>query len=210
MLTLLKAMLKQKYNKPGNVFLGLVHRLDRPVGGVMAFAKTSKAASRLSEAIRVGSFDKTYLAVTRGRPARPSAKLVDWLLKDERSNTVRVVAPGASGAKQAILEYEVLEMVDDRDGDPRSEAGSLALLRVHLITGRPHQIRVQLAYQGTPLFGDHRYGTRLDQAADSGRQIALWSHRLAFPHPITKETADFSATPPQFYPWDQFATLPSK
>ncbi|MCC2684854.1 MAG: pseudouridine synthase, partial [Paenibacillaceae bacterium] len=108
MLTLLKAMLKQKYNKPGNVFLGLVHRLDRPVGGLMAFAKTSKAASRLSEAIRVGHFDKTYLAVVRGRPARPSARLVDWLLKDERTNTVRVVAPGTAGAKQAILEYEVL------------------------------------------------------------------------------------------------------
>jgi 23S rRNA pseudouridine1911/1915/1917 synthase len=210
MLTLLKAMLKQKYNKPGNVFLGLVHRLDRPVGGLMAFAKTSKAASRLSEAIRVGHFDKTYLAVVRGRPARPSARLVDWLLKDERTNTVRVVAPGTAGAKQAILEYEVLGTVGDQGGDSRSAAGSLALLRVHLLTGRPHQIRVQLAHQGTPLFGDHRYGTKQDQAADSDRQIALWSHRLAFPHPITKETVSFSALPPQFHPWNQFATLPSK
>jgi 23S rRNA pseudouridine1911/1915/1917 synthase len=213
MLSILKTMLKEKYNKPGNVFLGLVHRLDRPVGGVMAFAKTSKAASRISEAIRTGSFDKLYLAVVRGQPARSSAKLVDWLLKDERTNTVRVVAPGTTDAKQAILEYEALGTLGDKPSDSRSAFGPLSLLRVHLLTGRPHQIRVQLAHQGTPLFGDHRYGTKQDQAADGDRQVALWSHRLSFPHPITKETVSFNVLPPLTHPWNlwnQFATLPSK
>jgi 23S rRNA pseudouridine1911/1915/1917 synthase len=182
----------------------------------MAFAKTSKAASRLSEAIRVGSFDKTYLAVVRGRPTRLRAKLVDWLFKDERTNTVSVVASGTSGAKQAILEYEALGTVEsksDRNADFRPAVEYLTLLRVHLLTGRPHQIRVQLAHQGIPLFGDHRYGTKQDQASNGERQIALWSHSLAFPHPIAKETVSFCALPPQAHPWklwNQFATLPSK
>ncbi len=148
LLSVLKDGIKIRFGKPGNVFLGLVHRLDRPVGGVMVFAKTSKAASRLSDAVRTRSFNKTYTAVVRGKLQGSRGRLTDCLLKkNEKTNTVTVVDKAHPGAKEAVLDYEVL-----------AESDGLSLVRIHLHTGRPHQIRVQLAHQGCPLYGDQKYG----------------------------------------------------
>lgn len=190
MLTLLKADLKERYQKPGNVFLGLVHRLDRPVGGVMVFAKTSKAASRLSESIRSRQFQKKYLAVVHGQPAKPENRLVHHLLKDHRTNMVSVVDRTTPEAKEAILDYTYLA----------SENG-LSLLSIHLQTGRAHQIRVQLAKIGCPLFGDQKYGATLNK---KGQQIALWAAELSFAHPTAKEQLTFHSKPPQLFPWNAF------
>ncbi|MEB3101351.1 RluA family pseudouridine synthase [Ferviditalea candida] len=187
MLTLLKADLKQRHHKPGNVFLGLIHRLDRPVGGVMAFAKTSKAASRLSDDVRTRNFAKSYLAVVRGTSVQSSGKLVHYLQKHPDSNTVSVVAKSAAGAKQAVLEYEVL-----------GQEEGLSLLRIELHTGRPHQIRVQLSAIGCPLYGDQKYGAEVNRP---GQQIALWSFRVALRHPTRQERMTFISAPPEQYPW---------
>ncbi|WP_217556357.1 RluA family pseudouridine synthase [Paenibacillus sp. GbtcB18] len=187
LLSVLKEDLKRRHQKPGNVFLGLVHRLDRPVGGVMVFAKTSKAASRLSDSVRTRTFDKTYAAVVRGRPKEPQGTLRHWLLKDTRTNTVSVVKPGKDGAKEALLDYRVL-----------GSAEGLSLVLVKLHTGRPHQIRVQLAAIGCPLYGDQRYGAG---ANEPGQQLALWSARLSFPHPTQQETLTFRSSPPERHPW---------
>jgi 23S rRNA pseudouridine1911/1915/1917 synthase len=188
LLTTLKENIKRRYHKPGNVFLGLVHRLDRPVGGVMVFAKTSKAASRLSDAVRTRSLDKRYLAVARGHLPAREGRLTDTLLKNRQTNTVRVVPPGTPGAKEAVLDYQVLE---SRQG--------LHLLLVHLHTGRSHQIRVQLAGAGAPLYGDQKYGGSLSRP---GEQLALWAFRLAFPHPVSKQIMGFRALPPDTFPWN--------
>ncbi|MBE3553482.1 MAG: RluA family pseudouridine synthase [Thermicanus sp.] len=196
LLTLLKEDLKKRYHKPGNVFLGLVHRLDRPVGGSMIFAKTSKAASRLSETIRTHQLHKEYLAVIRGSLAQPKGRLIHHLMKDERTNTVSVVPSSVKKAKEAILEYEVL---DQKEG--------FSLLRIHLITGRPHQIRVQMAAMGTPLYGDQKYGAKVNKP---GEWLALWSYRLSFPHPTNKEVITLTSLPPLLHPWDLFRPIPSR
>ena len=191
LLTVLKDYIKMKYNKPGNVFLGLVHRLDRPVGGAMVFAKTSKAASRLSEQIRKGDFGKTYLAVVHGAPVPPSGRLEHYLAKDERTNTVRAVAYNNVEGKKAVLDYEVL----------RNES-ELSLVKINLLTGRPHQIRAQFSAAGHPLYGDARYGRGLNRP---GRQIALWSLRIACKHPTNGEDMVFESTPPlEAHPWNLF------
>lgn len=188
LLTVLKQDIKLRYGKPGNVFLGLVHRLDRPVGGVMVFAKTSKAASRLSDAVRTHRFDKRYLAVVHGRPDRAAGRLVHHLLKDSRTNTVRAVPQGSHpDAKEAILDYEVLGSAD-----------GFSLVRIELLTGRSHQIRVQMAESGWPLYGDQKYGARLNKA---GQQIALWSVYLSFSHPTLKDTVTYRCPPPPEHPW---------
>lgn len=189
-LTELKKYIKQKYNKPGDVYLGLVHRLDRPVGGVMAFARTSKAASRLSEQIRKGEFGKTYLAVANGRLAQKSGKLENYLLKDEKTNIVSVVSSSAKGSKLALLEYEAVETV-----------GNLSLVKVKLHTGRSHQIRVQFAASGHPLCGDRKYG---EGNSEDNCQIALWSSEINCTHPTTKERHEFKSFPPDTYPWNLF------
>ncbi len=186
-LTILKDDLKIRYNKPGNVFLGLVHRLDRPVGGAMVFAKTSKAASRLSEAIRSRAFHKTYFAVIHGKLPQQQGRLVHYLLKNERTNTVSSVTKSALGAKQAILDYQLLK-----------ESDGLSLAHVVLHTGRSHQIRVQFAAIGCPLFGDQKYGADYNQI---GQQIALWSKGISFEHPTTKQNVAFYSTPPEVAPW---------
>jgi len=193
MLTLLKEDIKIRYNKPGNVYLGLVHRLDRPVGGAMVFAKTSKAASRLSENVRNRSLHKQYLAVVHGTPSSLSGKLIHHLLKDVRTNTVSVVAKGTRDAKEAILEYEVLRTIDQ-----------MSLVRITLHTGRPHQIRVQMNAIGCPLIGDQKYGAHLNKP---GQQIALWSYELGFPHPVTKEPLLFHSSPPDVFPWNRWSEL---
>lgn len=190
MLTLLKEDLKRRYEKPGNVFLGLVHRLDRPVGGVMVFAKTSKAASRLSEQIRARSFEKYYLAVIHGKPKKNKALLKHFISKDEKSNTVFASDTPSEGYKEVLLDYEV-----------KGSADSLSLVWVHLHTGRPHQIRVQFAQIGHALYGDQKYGAKQTQA---GEQIALWSCEIHIQHPTQKTNMRFESRPPKVYPWNLF------
>lgn len=189
LLTLLKDDLKLRYNKPGNVFLGLVHRLDRPVGGVMVFAKTSKAASRLSDQIRKREFNKIYYAVTVGTPTKLSDTLTHYLLKNTITNQVKSVPPGTPEAKEAILSYDILA----------SKEG-LSLARVKLHTGRPHQIRVQFSTIGYPLYGDAKYG----RPDNEKTQIALWSREIGFKHPTQNENMSFSCYPPTLYPWSLF------
>ncbi len=191
MLTLLKGYIKEKYQKPGNVFLGLVHRLDRPVGGIMVFARTSKAASRLSEQIRSRSFEKHYLAVVRGTGLKQRDTLVHHLKKVKVDNKVYVVDSRTEGSMEAILDYELLA-VSDR----------LSLIRVRLHTGRPHQIRVQLQAIGHPLYGDRLYG--LDDRNMSSCPIALWAYKLRLEHPTRKEPLELTADPPDAYPWSLF------
>ena len=177
-----KRYLKETYNKQGNAFLGLVHRLDRPTGGVMVFAKTSKAASRLTELMKNGGFEKKYFAVTCGVPARKSATLENYLRKSTVNNTVYVCTQSEEGAKYACLDYEVKE-----------ERAGLALTEVKLHTGRTHQIRVQMASINCPLYGDMRYG---GAKAVKGK-LALWAYSLRFTHPTTGERMRFEIEPPK-------------
>ncbi|NCB34127.1 MAG: RNA pseudouridine synthase, partial [Erysipelotrichia bacterium] len=181
-----KTYLKEKYQKPGNVFLGLVHRLDRPVGGVMVFARTSKAASRLSDSIRKNDMDKWYLAVLDGIPKERSAILTDYLCKDESEN--RVTVTDAEHGKKSILHYETLAVHE-----------SHTLVRIKLETGRSHQIRVQFASRGLPLMYDQRYHPQ-----PSKGQIALFAYHLSFPHPTTKQRITVEAEMPAGDPWNEF------
>jgi len=185
-LTLCKAYLKKEYNKPGNVYLGLVHRLDRPVAGVMLLAKTSKAASRISEQIRKRTIKKRYLVVVEGRPD-DNGMLMHYLLKNSETNRVAVAGAGNSNAQKAELTYQ---NIDQKNG--------LSLLSINLITGRPHQIRVQLAHEGFPVSGDRKYGSV------SHSEIALFASELEVAHPTLKKTMNFSAKPPNRYPWSLF------
>lgn len=187
MLTMVKDYIKEKYNKPGNVYLGLVHRLDRPVGGVMIFAKTSKAASRLSDQVREKVFKKKYLAVVDGRIENKNGSLENYLYKDERNNISKVVNKEKKNSKLAKLDYEVLTY---------NEVKNLSLLKINLHTGRHHQIRVQLANFGHSIFGDQKYGTR-----GQGKQIALWAYELTIKHPITKEEMTFKDLPEAVGTW---------
>jgi len=188
LLTILKRYIGEKYNKPGAVYLGLVHRLDRPVGGVMVFARTSKAAARLSETFRTHEQDRQYLAVAEGSFTE-ELSLKDYLLKDGRTGMVRAVKPGTAGAKEARLISRPFAVRDD-----------LTLTRVQLFTGRSHQIRVQHAHAGHPLWGDMRYGH-----GTPGRQIALWAFRLVLYHPTRHEPLCFTARPPMSGAWKLFA-----
>ena len=187
MLTIIKKYLKEKYNKPGKVYLGLVHRLDRPVGGVMVFAKTSKAASRLSNQVREKIFKKKYLAVVDGKFDRENGILEDYLYKDERNNISKVVKPEKKNAKLAKLDYKVLAYNEVKD---------LSLVKVNLHTGRHHQIRVQLSNAGHSIFGDQKYGTR-----GKGKQIALWAYELTIQHPVSKEEMTFKCLPESNGTW---------
>ncbi len=187
MITLVKQYIKEKYNKPGNVYLGLVHRLDRPVGGIMIFAKTSKAAGRLSDEIREKVFKKKYLAVVDGKIEKRSGSLEDYLYKDERNNMSKVVNKDKKNAKLAKLDYEVIIY---------DEAKKLSLLKINLHTGRHHQIRVQLSNFGHSIFGDQKYGKR-----GKGKQIALWAYELTIIHPITKEKMTFTDFPEKVGTW---------
>ena len=191
LLTMLKDYLKEKYDKPGNVYLGLVHRLDRPVGGVMVFAKTSKAASRLSKVVAERKLQKTYLAIVEGNNIKKKDTLEDYLIKNSKTNTVTVTSQDKG--KHASLDYELLNTKDN-----------LNLVKVNLHTGRSHQIRVQFSSRNMPLWGDQRY----NKNARIHQQIALWSHILSFPHPITKEVLTFTSEPPNNYPWNEL--MPDK
>lgn len=189
LLTLCKKYLKEKYNKPGNVYLGLVHRLDRPVGGVVLFAKTSKAASRLSEAVRTHAIKKEYIAVLDGIAKEKSGTLVDYLVKDHRTN--RVTTTDEKHGKKSILHYEVVEEIDKK-----------CLVHIFLETGRSHQIRVQFSSRNLPLVYDQRY----NKHAQKG-QIALYAYRLTFPHPTTKEEIIITGSKPKRDPFDSFQEL---
>ena len=179
----LKKYIKEKYNKPGNVYLGLVHRLDRPVGGVMVFAKTSKAASRLSEQVRTHKLEKSYYAVIEGK--LDDGKLVDKLLKDEKTNNT-IVSPNG---KESVLSFKNITYKD-----------GLSLVDIKLETGRSHQIRVQFSSRNHPLYGDQRY----NKHAKVGEQIALFAYKLSFEHPVTKEKLEFKLDKPNKYPWNLF------
>ena len=187
MLIIVKQYIKERYNKPGNVYLGLVHRLDRPVGGVMIFAKTSKAAARLSEQVRSKVFKKKYLAVVDGKIEEQVGTLENYLYKDERLNMSRVVSKDKKNAKLAKLDYKVLKY---------NEIKNLSLLEINLHTGRHHQIRVQLSNFGHSIFGDQKYGNR-----GQGKQIALWAYELTIEHPITKEKITFKDLPEAVGTW---------
>lgn len=184
LLTILKEYLKEKYKKSGNVYLGLVHRLDRPVGGVMVFAKTSKAASRLSEQVRTNTIEKTYHAVICGK-TKNADTLNDKLLKDTKNNIVRVDKNG----KDSTLSYELVNYKDN-----------LSLVKVNLKTGRSHQIRVQFSSRTMPLWGDQKY----NKDSKVGEQIALFASSLSFYHPVTKEKLTFTLDLPNRYPWNLF------
>ena len=192
LLTMVKEYIKTTYDKPGNVYVGLVHRLDRPTGGVMVFAKSSKAAARLSEGMKTGDFEKKYLAVLVGTPKEKKAVLTHYMKKNAVNNMVYVCTALTEGARIAKLDYEVLETVED-----------LSLVEVRLHTGRSHQIRVQMNAIGTPVYGDMRYG---GEKAKKG-YLALWAYSLSFTHPVTKERLVFKVQPPkENNPWSKFDT----
>ena len=169
-----KEYIKQKYNKPGNVFLGVVHRLDRPVSGLVVFAKTSKALSRLNDMFRTGDVHKTYWAVVKRRDIAMEGTLTDWLTRNERQNKSYAHEREVPGAKKAVLKYKV-----------RAVADNYMLIEVTLLTGRHHQIRCQLSHMGCPIKGDLKYGAPRSNPDGS---ISLLSRRVEFVHPVSKET----------------------
>ena len=187
MLEIIKNYIKEKYNKPGNVYLGLIHRLDRPVGGVMVFARTSKAAGRLSEQVRNKTFVKEYLTIVNGRMDQKEGVLEDYLQKNERTNMSKVVDSDKNNAKHACLEYK--EIKYDKDLD-------LSVLEIKLNTGRHHQIRVQLSSRNHSIYGDQKYSGR-----GHGKQICLWAYKLTIEHPITKERMTFKSIPEKVGSW---------
>ncbi len=192
MLTVIKDYIKVRDNKPGNVYVGLVHRLDRPTGGVMVYAKTSKAAGRLSEQMKTGDFIKKYYTVLVGTLPKKQQTLTNYLKKNVINNMVYVCGQSVEGAKFAELEYKVIE-----------EKSGLSFTEVTLHTGRSHQIRVQMSHLGYPVYGDMRYG---GENAVKGN-LALWATSLSFTHPVTKERLTFKIEPPKdLSPWKIFDT----
>lgn len=186
LLTVLKEYLKKKYQKPGNVYLGLVHRLDRPVGGVMVFARTSKAASRLSKEVANHELEKVYWAVVEGKVPE-QGEMFDYLVKDQKKNQSYVT--DKQHGKEARLHYKRLNYCN-----------GFSLVEVHLETGRSHQIRVQFSSRGFPLVGDAKY----HPSPDKKTSIALFAKKLSFYHPITKEKLSFELNTPKRYPFDLF------
>lgn len=221
LLSMIKQYIKEKYNKPGNVYVGLVHRLDRPTGGVMIFAKTSKAASRLCKEIQDGTMKKEYLTVLEGQLPLKTKHLVNYLKKDEERNIVKVAPMGETGAKRAELVYDIVEvekefkninlapsqkinensLEEKAPSQARELSKILTLAKVELITGRGHQIRVQFANLKAPVFGDVKYGNGNGKT----NELALWAHKLEFVHPTTKEKMSFTVLPPsEKEPWNKF------
>lgn len=189
----LKRWLKEKYGKPGNVFLGVVHRLDRPVGGVVVFAKTSKALTRLNEMFRKGEVHKTYWALTRNKPTLPAARLVNWITTVEKTNKSTAHVRPVAGAKEAALSYA-----------HRASSDRYHLLEVNLETGRKHQIRVQLSAAGMPVKGDLKYG---DKRSNPDGSISLLARRIRFEHPVSHEMIDITAPLPSDKLWQAFSDI---
>ena len=189
LLSQVKNYVKEKYNKTGEAFIGLVHRLDRPTGGLMVFARTSKAASRLSSQMQSGKFKKLYYCVIEGRVKNNTQRLVNYLKKDEKRNIVTIAPQLESGVKKAELVYNCLEKNENH-----------SFLEVQILTGRSHQIRVQLANIGYPIFGDMKYNKKAQKG-----NLALWAGRLEFEHPVTKQMMKFLAEPNLTdTPWNEF------
>lgn len=186
-----KAYIKEKYAKPGNVFIGVVHRLDRPVAGVVMFARTSKALARLNDMFRIGDVHKTYWAIVEGVPERPEATLTHWLVRNERQNKSYAYDREVPGSKKAVLSYRLLARGD-----------RYSLLEVHLMTGRHHQIRCQLARIGCIIRGDLKYGARRSNADGS---ISLLARRVEFVHPVSKENISVEASLPSERLWTELA-----
>ncbi len=183
MLTILKDYIKHKYNKPGNVYLGLVHRLDKPTSGIMVFARTSKSAKRLQEAIKNKTFKKNYLAVIHGKVPK-SDTYIDYL---EKVDTKSIISTKDKG-KYAELDFTRLDYLENEN---------LSLVEINLKTGRNHQIRLQFASRGYPLYGDSKYGT------DNNKNLGLFAYKLEFPHPTTKEFLTFTIYP-DYEPFKKF------
>jgi len=184
----LKEYIKIKYNKPGQVYLGLVHRLDRPVEGIMVFAKTSKAASRLSNQITNNQFKKTYYAIVENNPPQKGT-FTNYLYKDQKTNTSYIT--NETKGKKSILEYTTIKQKE-----------KLSLVKINLLTGRHHQIRVQFSHHGYPLYGDHKYNKKFIN--DNNTNIALIAKKLEFYHPTTKELLSFEIDLPKKYPYTLF------
>jgi 23S rRNA pseudouridine1911/1915/1917 synthase len=219
MLSILKAYIKWRDKKPGNVYLALLHRLDRPAQGLLVFAKTSKAAARLNAGQRDRKWEKEYLAIVRGDirrfclpgpPACPATleeppwqAWTDWLIKDERTHSSNVVPVGTPGAKEARLSWAFAGLCDGRSmsAGASSADGPLSMVRIRLDTGRSHQIRVQFSSRGFPLWGDLRYDPAQNEP---GMQLALLAAKLRFPHPITGECCSYAACLPQGKFWNFF------
>ena len=182
-----KAYIKTKYQKPGNVFLGVVHRLDRPVAGLVVFARTSKALSRLNEMFRKGEVKKTYWAIVQQRPREETGELEHWLMRNEQQNKSYAYAKERPDAKKAVLKYQVI-----------GTSERYTLLQVGLLTGRHHQIRCQLAAIGCPIKGDLKYGAKRSNADGS---ISLIAREIAFVHPVSKATVKVTAPLPKDNLW---------
>lgn len=187
---IVKAYLKEKYQKPGNVFLGVVHRLDRPVSGLVIFARTSKALSRLNEMFRVGDVHKTYWAITQSAPSENEGELEHWLVRNERQNKSYAYTREVPGSKRAVLRYRQL-----------AQGEHYSLLEVTLLTGRHHQIRCQLAAMGCPIKGDLKYGAHRSNPDGS---ISLMSRRVEFLHPVSKQPISVEAPLPADSLWTKF------
>jgi 23S rRNA pseudouridine1911/1915/1917 synthase len=186
-----KHYLKEKYKKPGNVFLGIVQRLDKPVSGVILFARTSKAAARLAEQFREGTIEKVYWAIVEGQVQREAGTLEDWLRKNPEAHRVEVLEPHAPGARQSLLHYQ-----------KRGQHGDLTWLEIRPQTGRTHQLRVQLAHHGHPIYGDARYGS----VRTFGKAIALHARALTFLHPVRYDPITLTAELPRSWR-SRFATV---
>ncbi len=190
---IVKQYLKEKYNKPGNVFIGVVHRLDRPVSGIVLFAKTSKALPRLNEMFKNGEVKKTYWAIVKNCPAEPEGELVHYLLRNEKQNKSYAYDKEVKDSKKAILDYKLI-----------GRSQNYYLLEVNLQTGRHHQIRCQLAKIGCPIKGDLKYGSPRSNPDGS---ICLHSRRVSFIHPVSKELIELEAPVPEGNLWNGFEMI---
>jgi 23S rRNA pseudouridine1911/1915/1917 synthase len=186
-----KSYLKTKYSKPGNVYLGVVSRLDAFVTGVIVFARTSKAAARLTKQFQQGETEKTYWAIVSGEQPQSTCVLEDWVLKNDQRRRMETVRPTTAGAKKALLSYQLLDTLDS----------GLRLLEIELETGRKHQIRVQLSSRGMPIVGDRKY----DSSMPFPNGIALHAKRLSFNHPTSKSRITFNCQPPKYWKMQRFS-----
>lgn len=186
-----KKYIKEKYQKPGNVFLGVVHRLDRPVSGLVVFAKTSKALTRLNKMFRDGEVHKTYWAITKDAPKESEGMLTDWLVRNEKQNKSYAYSHEVPNSKKAILQYKVIAYTDNYN-----------LLEINLMTGRHHQIRCQLANMGCPIKGDLKYGAKRSNPDGS---ISLLSHHVELAHPVSKELISIDSPVPDDNLWKALA-----
>lgn len=185
-----KQYIKERYHKPGEVFLGLVHRIDRPVSGVVVFAKTSKALSRMTEKVRERDFHKTYLAIVKNRPPKETDTLEDYIVRNEKMNKSFVVTPGTKDAKLSRLKYTIIGQSDN-----------YYLLEIELFTGRHHQIRTQLSHIGCPIRGDLKYGY---PRSNRDASISLHAYKVTFEHPVTKQLLGIYAPLPSENLWKCF------